>query len=72
MTLLKACDFFVLLKPLFLFFFFNFLRRELNMIHFGENYIIGCFTVFRTTLIFVLKWHNVRSVGEYLPEKREN
>lgn len=42
------------------------------MIHFGGNYIIGCFTVFRTALIFVLKWHNVLRVTECLSEKREN
>lgn len=73
MTLLKACDslYFSSLY-FFLFFFLYFLRRELNMIQFGGYYIIGCFTIFRTTFIFVLKWHNVLSVSGYLSEESEN
>ena len=76
MTVFKVCDSLCLSSLyvflVFFFFFLYFLRRELNMIHFGGNYIIGCFTVFRTVLIFVLKWHNVLSVSECLSEKREN
>ena len=69
MTVFKVCDSLCLSSLYFFLAFFFFMRRELNMIHFGGNYIIGCFTVFRTALIFVLKWHNILS--EYLSEKKK-
>lgn len=41
------------------------------MIQRGGSYIIGCFTIFWTTLISALKWNNVYSVCEYLSKKEE-